>query len=208
MRRRKLDHILIIDVEATCWEASPPPGESSEIIEIGVCLLHVASGERMERRSFLVQPARSKVSEYCTNLTTLTQSQVDQGISFAEACDVLKRQYASDERLWASYGDYDRQQFDRQCRGAGVPYPFGMGHLNVKSLMAVVCGLPREMGMARALRHLGLPLEGTHHRAGDDAWNIASILSRLLLSARASLSQTDRGDVTSGTRDLPAARTS
>jgi len=31
---------------------------------------------------------------------------------------------------------------------------------------------------------LGLPLEGTHHRGGDDAWNIAAILSALLLAMR------------------------
>ena len=86
-----------------------------------------------------------------------------------------------------SYGDYDRQMFERQCRELGVPYPFGVGHLNVKSLFAVACGLPREMGMSRALLHLGLPLEGTHHRAGDDAWNIAAILSKILMSARAGL---------------------
>lgn len=35
-----------------------------------------------------------------------------------------------------------------------------------------------------ALEILKLPLEGTHHRGGDDAWNIATILSRLVLQRR------------------------
>ncbi len=35
-----------------------------------------------------------------------------------------------------------------------------------------------------ALEILKLPLEGTHHRGGDDAWNIAAILSRLVLQRR------------------------
>jgi inhibitor of KinA sporulation pathway (predicted exonuclease) len=39
--------------------------------------------------------------------------------------------------------------------------------------------------MEQALELLNLPLEGTHHRGGDDAWNIAAILSELLLQARA-----------------------
>ena len=30
--------IIIIDLEATCWEGIPPKGEVSEIIEIGICL--------------------------------------------------------------------------------------------------------------------------------------------------------------------------
>ena len=41
------------------------------------------------------------------------------------------------------------------------------------------------MQIKRALELLNLPLEGTHHRGGDDAWNIAAILSRLLLQTRA-----------------------
>jgi inhibitor of KinA sporulation pathway (predicted exonuclease) len=39
--------------------------------------------------------------------------------------------------------------------------------------------------MDAAPDHLGLPLEGTHHRGVDDAWNIAGILSPLLLRSRA-----------------------
>jgi inhibitor of KinA sporulation pathway (predicted exonuclease) len=38
--------------------------------------------------------------------------------------------------------------------------------------------------MDQALAVLGLPLEGTHHRGGDDAWNIAAILGHLLARAR------------------------
>ncbi|MFC3862567.1 hypothetical protein ACFOPQ_17525 [Deinococcus antarcticus] len=34
--------------------------------------------------------------------------------------------------------------------------------------------------MARALRHAGLPLEGSHHRGADDAWNIAALIGRLV----------------------------
>ncbi len=36
------------------------------------------------------------------------------------------------------------------------------------------------MGMAGALKQLEIPLEGTHHRGIDDAWNIAEILTWLL----------------------------
>ena len=40
---RKLDRILVVDVEATCWEGDPPPGQISEILEIGLCVLDVAT---------------------------------------------------------------------------------------------------------------------------------------------------------------------
>ncbi len=169
----------------------PPAGEEAEIIEVGVCTIDVATGERQEQQSILVKPQRSRVSEFCTRLTTLTQAEVDSGISFTEACAVLKDHYRGKERLWASYGDYDRRQFERQCAAWGIAYPFGASHLNIKSLFAIVHALPHEVGMAEALAHLGLPLMGTHHRAGDDAGNIARVLGVVLRAARQSAAQQD-----------------
>ena len=179
---RQLDQLLVIDVEATCWEDSPPPGQENEIIEIGVCTVDVRRRQRGERESILVRPQRSRVSDFCTQLTTLTQAEVDQGIPFEEACRLLRSKYRCDQRTWASYGDYDRNQFERQCRSFGVKYPFGTTHLNVKNLFALFRGLHHEVGMSAALEMLGLSLEGIHHRGGDDAWNIASVLLALLPS--------------------------
>lgn len=181
---RRLDQVLVVDVESTCWEGNPPAGQESEIIEIGLCTLDVASLQRLEKRSILVRPERSSVSPYCTALTSLTQADVEAGVSLHEACRILKQEYHARERLWASYGDYDRRQFERNCRARGIAYPFGPSHLNVKNLFAVMQALSHEVGMARALEMLGLPLEGTHHHAGDDAWNIARVLGELLRRGR------------------------
>ncbi|WP_329793601.1 3'-5' exonuclease [Lentzea sp. DG1S-22] len=175
-----LDQVLVVDVESTCWEASPPPGEVSEIIEIGICPVEVASGRRGERRSILVRPSRSSVSRFCTDLTTLTAGQVAGGVSFAEACALLRKEYRSDNRVWASYGDYDRKMFERQCADFGVRYPFGPRHVNVKTLFALSRALPREVGMAEAVRLTGREVDGTHHRGHDDAFNIAGLLVGLL----------------------------
>ena len=180
---------MVIDVEATCWEGNPPPGQSSEIIEIGLCVLDVATLERREQRSILVLPEQSTISPYCTALTTLTQAQVEKGVPLRTACEILRDAYKAGQRLWASYGDYDRGQFEAECQRKHIPYPFGRGHLNVKSLFAITHALPREVGMAQALARLELPLEGTHHRGGDDAWNIAAILAALLRGYRASTSE-------------------
>ena len=184
MTKRTLDKIVVVDVESTCWSGDPPLGEPNEIIEIGICILDIATGERQERDSILVRPERSKISAFCTGKNTLTQEQVDRGIGFADACELLISKFKSSERPWASYGDYDRLMFERQCRERDIAYPFGKSHTNVKNLFAVFCGLSREVGMAGALQHLRIPLEGTHHRGGDDAWNIAAILSRIIHAAR------------------------
>ncbi len=177
---RLLDRILVIDVEATCWEKSPPAGEESEIIEIGICTLDIATRQRLEKESILIKPERSQVSEFCTKLTTLTQNQVNEGITFSEACTIFKKKYLAKERIWASYGDYDRKQWQRQCESRQIKYPFSPSHINVKSLFAIIHKLPKEVGMAEALALLNLPLEGVHHRGGDDAWNIGLILAKLL----------------------------
>jgi len=110
-------------------------------------VVDVAALERVEWRSILVRPACSTVSAYCTQLTTLTQTDVDSGIPLAEACRVLADEYKSRERLFASFGHYDRQQFERNCAAFGIAYPFGPTHLNVKNLAAVAYGWSREGGM-------------------------------------------------------------
>ena len=103
----------------------------------------------------------------------------------AEACQLLAHEYQAPARLWASYGDYDRKQFERNCRESGIAYPFGPTHLNVKTLAAVACGWLSEVGISEALKRMGLTLEGVHHRGDADTWNIAAILSRVLRSGRA-----------------------
>lgn len=178
---KQLDKILVIDVEATCWEGANPPGMENDIIEIGVCLMDVATGEISDSRGIIVLPERSTVSPFCTQLTTITPELVAQeGISFKEACAILKKEYNSQSRAWASFGAYDQKQFQRQCMATGVAYPFGPSHINVKTLFALRQKLAHEQGMAGALHLLDIELEGTHHRGVDDAKNIAKILYRIL----------------------------
>lgn len=169
----------VVDVEATCWQGPAPAGQANEIIEIGLCVVDLARRERVGRDRVLVRPVRSRVSEFCTALTGHTQQEVDAGVSFADACTMLAERHAAGSRPWASWGEYDRKQFQHQCATAGVPYPFAPRHTNVKVRFAETHG-HRPMGMARALAHAGLPLEGRHHDGGDDAWNIAALVLHLL----------------------------
>lgn len=176
----KLDQIIVIDIEATCWRKQPPPGQEHEIIEVGIATLDLRLCQPLEKESLLVKPEVSTISEFCTDLTTLTQEQVDGGMSFRQACDRLRKQYGTANRVWASYGNYDRTQFEKQCQARQVSYPFSSRHINIKTLLAIFYGLPKEVGMAQALELLNLPLIGTHHRGVDDAWNIAHILAHLI----------------------------
>lgn len=181
--QNKLDKIVVVDVESTCWRESPPHNQLSDIIEIGSVLLDPKTGtieDTKEAGNTFVWPSRSLVSEFCTSLTTITPEMVFEAPDLRDALSIFSAALGTKERVWASYGDYDRVKFEEECRDKGVPYPFGRRHINVKTLVALVEGWDREVGMDEALKRLGIPLSGTHHRAKDDAFNIGLILARAL----------------------------
>ncbi|WP_286019121.1 exonuclease domain-containing protein, partial [Candidatus Venteria ishoeyi] len=99
---RKLDKIVVVDVEATCWDEKKPDGMENDIIEIGICLLDVKTGEINENQGIIVTPERSTVSPFCTELTTITPELVKQeGVLFKTACTMLREEYLSQSRAWA-----------------------------------------------------------------------------------------------------------
>ncbi len=185
---RSFDQLLVIDIESTCWKDHPPSGQQNEIIEIGITPVNLINLLPEKSSCIMVRPEISTVSEFCTSLTSLTQQDVENGILFSAACDQL-RTFGSSSRTWGSWGDYDRKQFERQCRQEHfhARYPFGPTHLNIKNLFALHMGLKKEVGMDKALEILGIELEGTHHRGMDDSRNIAKIVCHLLKSSRISL---------------------
>lgn len=174
------DQVVVIDLEATCWKKNPPPGQQSEIIEIGVCVLDLRTLQPAQKRSLLVKPTRSTVSEFCTGLTSLSQAQVDAGTSFAEACATLRSDYDSRNTLWASWGDYDQRMFRAQSDSFSVPYPFSDYHVNLKQLYADLFNRGKRRGLATAMKTEKIAMEGRHHRGDDDAWNTARFLAHML----------------------------
>jgi inhibitor of KinA sporulation pathway (predicted exonuclease) len=176
------NEIIIVDLEATCWEVDGDyQKQQSEIIEIGICKLNTETGKISANEGILVKPVKSTISEFCTRLTSITPQMVEEsGVSLSEACNALEKRFNSKQLTWASYGAYDRSMLKEQCAKFGISYPMSGHHINVKVLFSEVHGLTKGIGMARALRMLKLPLEGTHHRGVDDAKNIAKILHSLL----------------------------
>lgn len=174
------DRVLIVDIEATCWDVKPPPaGQQSEIIEIGLCFYDLNEDHVYGKRSILVKPVLSEISDFCTSLTSITSQQVEQdGIEFAEACSMLVADYLARKTLWASWGSFDRKLFRKQCRRMGLSYPFGDKHMNVRKVFGQIDG-HRRVGMTEALSIAGLEFRGRHHRGHDDAWNIALLLQHL-----------------------------
>lgn len=180
-KNRVLDFFNIIDVEATCYERDQEPANfQSEVIEVGLCVVDLKKRELAEKHSFIVKPKLFPISAFCTNLTTLTQEDVNKGISFIEVCDILERRFQSKRRVWGSWGDYDRIQLDKQSCREGIKYPFGRTHINIKNLHAIKTMKDKEVGLGSACHEMLGGFDGTQHRGDDDAWNIGRVFLELL----------------------------
>lgn len=175
----KTKNIIVVDLEATCWERDGAyQREHSEIIEIGICVLDTETGEITKNKGILVKPEKSEVSAFCTSLTTITKEMLDnEGVSFKQAINELKTDYEVGNYTWASYGAYDKNMLKKQCKLKGIEYPFGSHHLNAKEVFREASKMNKSVGMKKALSILKVPLAGTHHRGVDDANNIAKILN-------------------------------
>ena len=175
--------LLVIDLEATCWEVSDPNRIDSEIIEIGLVILSCELSELWRGGWFVRPKVAPQLSEFCKRLTTITQAQVDGAPSFVQAMDELRGKVEEvtgaplEQAQFISWGNYDKKQFEHDCDLHDYPYPFGP-HRNLKQEFIGRYGL-KKAGMNAALQLLKLPLLGTHHRGVDDAVNISRILQKL-----------------------------
>lgn len=181
---------LVIDLEATCDDRGAVPKHEMEIIEIGAVLVDANTLDPVGDFQTFVKPVRHKeLTPFCTELTSITQSQVEGGRCFPDAILALRRFIGGRDALFSSWGDYDRNQFDLDARYHRVSLPFEGRHWNIKKSFSESLGETKRYGMSGALARVGLPLVGTHHRGIDDARNIARLLPWALGRAPAEVSR-------------------
>lgn len=180
-----LKMILCVDLECTCWEgmASYEDKKKREIIEIGVTSI-TYDGERnpvLEKgKRLFVKNVKTDISQYCTNLTGITQEIIDKdGVSLEEACKYLQDTYNSINHPWFSWGRFDRDCLIGNCRNQNVVYPMSSEYFNLSVLYSVMTRRKNKQSMKKALASLEMGLIGTHHNGTDDSFNVARILSKL-----------------------------
>lgn len=179
------DYYLIVDLEATCSDVGAVPRHEMEIIEIGAVMQSSRTFEVESEFQTFVRPVRHpELTKFCTGLTGITQEHVAAAPPFREALAAMREWMdAFHDFLFCSWGDYDRNQFNQDCEYHQVAYPFGSGHMNLKAEVSRALGRNKKLGIADAVRHLGMDFEGSHHRGLDDARNIVRIVRRLCLGA-------------------------
>jgi 3'-5' exoribonuclease 1 len=166
---------IILDLEATCWDGKGHK-QKSEIIEIGAVKINE---HRVATDTFamFVQPSlHPELSEFCKQLTTIRQSQIDRAETFPKVLRAFHEWINMNEPyVLCSWGFYDRQQFKHDCELHQLSTEWIKPHISLKHQHAEICNLKKPMGMSGALYREGIPLVGTHHRGIDDAKNIANI---------------------------------
>lgn len=173
--------IVVFDLEATCWEQQQfTEKKGNEIIEIGAIRIDKDSGEIINEFNIFVKPVvNPKLTQYCTNLTSIEQKDVDTAIEFAPAMEAFNDWLnLSDDEYIMSWGYYDRNQIQRESSlknyNGNILSKLERKHLNMKNQFAHIRKM-KGCGMAKALKMVNLKLEGTHHRGIDDARNMIRI---------------------------------
>ena len=202
------EYFVVLDFEATCDRPQAPVPQ--EIIEFPSVLLSGRTFEVIDEfRSFVRPKFNPQLSPFCTELTGITQDQVNQADLFPSVLADYEawlrgnglRVSLQDEGAdfaFITCGDRDLlKMLPTQCRACQppidhIPHAFRRW-INIKRPFASSCGASKAPGMAGMLRRLRIELEGRHHCGIDDCRNIAKIVCRLA----------ENGVVLSLTTELP-----
>ena len=172
---------VVIDLECTCWERGDKNRQPHEIIEIGAAFLD-EKYQLIKTFSQFVKPADNiELTEYCTELTTITQKDINNAPPLSVAVSKLEEWMGPvDDITFCSWGYFDKAQLIDECNLHGITYPFTDDHINIKTRFSAKLQRTKKIGVKKALRILGIPFEGTPHRAISDAIMTAKIFKFIM----------------------------
>tara|TARA_B100000745_G_scaffold18473_1_gene12905 strand:- start:117 stop:665 length:549 start_codon:yes stop_codon:yes gene_type:complete len=178
MHLQDYERFLIVDLEATCCDQGTIDKHDMEIIEIGAVMVSAEGFTVLSEYQTFIKPIKNpRLTPFCQQLTTITQSEKDKAPGFADAIANFNgwlSQY--DGFAFCSWGNYDKNQLNNDCTLHDVPNPIRAPHVNIKKVFSTKQGLKKQFGMARALKHVGIEQTGTHHRGIDDARNMVRLM--------------------------------
>ena len=172
------NYYLIIDLEATCCDNKEFPRDETEIIEIGAVKTDLEYNI-LQEKCIMIKPTKHQITPFCTQLTSITQDMVDNGISLEEGLKIVKDEMWTPDTLFCSWGFYDRNQIKMEKKKKGLEYPFDDQHRNIKLDVKEKLGLAKKEPLPSVMKRLGVQFEGTPHRGIDDARNMAIILKKV-----------------------------
>ena len=129
-----------------------------------------------EFQEYIRPVLHTTLTEFCTELTGITQAQVDAAPFFPHVFarfDAWVKNF--DDVFLFSWGNYDRKQLVQDCRRHGIDYTLPGGFLDFKNLFYKKQKLLKRAGLGATLTQLGLTFEGRQHSALSDAKNTARL---------------------------------
>lgn len=173
---------IIFDLEATCWSESHDLLQQ-EIIEIGA--FHVDRfGEVQSKFSSFVRPViHPYLSPFCTELTSITQGQVDQASDFPVVFGRFNQwveEVCEDKIHYASWGKMDMDLIRDDCQTHHLDLDWEEDYIDLKQLYNRMKGNAQPYGFKKSLRKERMEFIGTEHRAIDDAYNLTRLFIKYI----------------------------
>lgn len=175
-------HYLFLDLEATCAQNNGFARNERETIEIGAVILDAEQRVISEFQEYIRPVVHTELTAFCTELTGITQSQVDTGAFFPHVFARFEKWVNSyDDVFIFSWGNYDRKQLLQDSRRHAVPYNLPKGFLDFKNLFYKKQKLLKRSGLGATLTQVGLEFEGRPHSALSDAKNTARLAKFVMI---------------------------
>ncbi|XP_016852495.1 ERI1 exoribonuclease 2 isoform X1 [Anolis carolinensis] len=200
--RQLFDYLIIIDFESTCWN-DRRKCYSQEIIEFPAVLLNTSDGEIESEFHMYVQPQEHPLlSEFCTELTGITQSQVDDGVplhiclsQFSKWIQKIQKEKniiftsghsscaASEGKLCAfvTWSDWDLGVcLHYECKRKQLRKPDILNSwIDLRATYKVFYSR-KPQGLKGALQDVGIIFAGREHSGLDDSRNTAHLAWRMI----------------------------
>ena len=173
-----LDHLLVVDFEATCCNRGTITKKDVEIIELGAVLVSWPSLETTLKFQRFIRPVKKpKLTRFCTKLTGIEQSQVDKAETFPKVIKHLKKEVLRERAvIFCCWSPFDWKQINRDCLAHEIDNPFTQGYWDLQRMFRKQQRLPRNMGLSKAIELVNLDFIGSPHRGIDDAINTSRLL--------------------------------
>ncbi|KAL5228790.1 hypothetical protein ABZP36_017055 [Zizania latifolia] len=185
---QEFDLFVVIDFEATCEKGKRIYPQ--EIVEFPAVLVDAATG-RIESsfRTYVRPRHHPRLTDFCQELTGISQDDVDGGVGLAEA--LVKH----DEWLraaWAmngggrfavvTWGDWDcGTMLESECRFKGITKPpYFDRWINLRVPFEAAFGGGGRSTLQEAVRAAGQQWTGRLHCGLDDAYNTALLLVEIM----------------------------
>lgn len=177
-------YIACVDLEATCDDDPKFNRRNMEIIEFGLTLLNPEYKVVGTFNAFVRPTITPILSEFCKELTSITQTQVDTAPTWDEVAYQLGQFFdqmipTGEIEFWVSWGDFDRNLIEHECNRWNVTNPMAEAHFNLKKLEASHRNTKKQEGLMKTMTRLGLTFPGTLHRACNDAEAVSMIMREL-----------------------------